>query len=79
MVTPLIPQEIYLLERFCSLERYGDMRDAWQAMISHVENMLERFMQDLPKDYRKRPPTGTARHRLGRADYPPISERSWPI
>jgi hypothetical protein len=28
MATPLIPQEIYLLERFCSLERYGDMRDA---------------------------------------------------
>jgi hypothetical protein len=54
MATPLIPQEIYLLERFCSLERYGDMRDAWQAMLKHAEHMLDRFMHNLPPDYRKR-------------------------
>lgn len=55
MSTPLIPQEVYLLERYCSLERYGEMRDAWQAMLDHVERMLNRFMQNAPKNYRKRP------------------------
>ena len=54
MAPPLIPQEIYLLERFCSLERYADMRDAWQAMLNHAEDMLRRFMQQLPPRYRKR-------------------------
>jgi hypothetical protein len=55
MATPLIPQEIYLLERFCSLERYGDMRDAWQAMLNYVEDLLDRFVHNLPPDYRNRP------------------------
>ncbi|WP_136418082.1 hypothetical protein [Herbaspirillum sp. ST 5-3] len=55
MTTPLIPQEIYLLERFCSLERYGQMRDAWEAMLNHAESMLDRFMHNLPPRYRKRP------------------------
>ncbi|GAB3551309.1 hypothetical protein GCM10027343_35460 [Noviherbaspirillum agri] len=55
MGTPLIPQEIYLLERYCSLERYGEMRDAWEAMLNHAEAMLERFMRNLPPRYRSRP------------------------
>lgn len=55
MGTPLIPQEIYLLERYCSLEYYGQMRDAWEAMLGHAEAMLERFMHNLPPRYRKRP------------------------
>jgi hypothetical protein len=54
MATPLIPQEICLLERFCSLEWYGQMRDAWEAMLKHAENMLERFMHQLPPRYRAR-------------------------
>jgi hypothetical protein len=54
MGTPLIPQEIYLLERFCSVEWYGQMRDAWEAMLNHAENMLERFMHQLPPRYRAR-------------------------
>jgi hypothetical protein len=54
MATPLIPQEIYLLERFCSLEWYGQMRDAWEAMLLHAESMLERFMHQLPSRYRAR-------------------------
>jgi hypothetical protein len=54
MATPLIPKEIYLLERFCSLEWYGQMRDAWEAMLNHAENMLDRFMHQLPPRYRAR-------------------------
>lgn len=54
MATPLIPQEIYLLERFCSLEWYGQMRDAWEAMLNHAENMLDRFIHQLPPRYRAR-------------------------
>ncbi|WP_292934427.1 hypothetical protein [Noviherbaspirillum sp.] len=55
MTTPLVPQEIFLLERFCSLERYGEMRDAWHAMLSEAEDFLARFMRNLPPEYRKRP------------------------
>jgi hypothetical protein len=55
MATPLIPQEIYLLERFCSLERYGDMRDAWDAMLKYAEDMLDRFIRDFPPNYRRQP------------------------
>jgi hypothetical protein len=55
MLTPLIPQEIYLLERFCSLERLTKLRDTWQAMIGHAEDMLDRYMYRLPHDLRRRP------------------------
>jgi hypothetical protein len=55
MATPLIPQEIYLLERFCSPERFGKMRDAWAEMVKHAEDCLQRFMRKLPPDYRSRP------------------------
>jgi hypothetical protein len=55
MATPLVPQEIFLLERFCSLERYGAMRDAWEDMLKHAESLLDRFMHNLPPKYRKRP------------------------
>ena len=55
MPTPLIPQEIYLLERFCSVERYKEMRDAWKAMLDYAEDLLDRFVRKLPPDYRSRP------------------------
>ena len=55
MPTPLIPQEIYLLERYSSLEYYGLARDAWEDMVKYVEACLERFMLNLPLDYRSRP------------------------
>ena len=54
MPTPLRPQEIYLLERFSSKEYYQQMQDAWAAMLKHVEDCLQRFMRQLPADYRKR-------------------------
>lgn len=55
MPTPLIPQEIFLLERYCSQGRYADMRDAWRAMLDHAEDMLDQFMLHIPKSYRNRP------------------------
>src|ERR1700712_162920 len=55
MSTPLIPQEIFLLERYCQPEPFEKMRDAWAEMVKHAENMLERFMRQLPPDYRNRP------------------------
>lgn len=55
MSTPLIPQEIYLLERYTSLESLEQVRDAWREMLDYVEAMLDRFMLQLPPDYRNRP------------------------
>jgi hypothetical protein len=55
MPIPLIAQEIYLLERFSSLESLADVRDAWEAMLMHVERLYEHFMLNLPSDYRRRP------------------------
>jgi hypothetical protein len=49
------PQEIYLLERYTSLAYFGEMRDAWETMIKHVEICLDRFVHNLPLDYRSRP------------------------
>lgn len=54
MATPLIPQEIYLLERYISLEQFGKMRDAWRDMLNYTEDLLRRFMHHLPADYRRR-------------------------
>ncbi|MGQ5523270.1 hypothetical protein ACUHMQ_08425 [Chitinimonas sp. PSY-7] len=54
MPTPLTPQEIYLLERYSSLAYYEAMRDAWEIMLKHVEDCMDRFMRQLPPDYRNR-------------------------
>ncbi|MEN9452933.1 MAG: hypothetical protein RLZZ369_1992, partial [Pseudomonadota bacterium] len=40
MATPLIPQEIYLLERYSSLDYFGEMRDAWAKMLDAAEEAL---------------------------------------
>ena len=48
------PQEIYLLERYSSIEYFGELRDHWDAMVKHVEACLEAYMRDLPRDYRSR-------------------------
>ena len=55
MPTPLIPQEIYLLERYTTLEYFGEMRDAWDAMVTLAENCLAEYVRHLPPDYRSRP------------------------
>lgn len=54
MTTPLIEQEIYLLERYSSLEYFGLMRDAFKAMVNTGWAALDEFMRHLPRDYRKR-------------------------
>lgn len=55
MATPLIPQEIYLLERYSSKEYYALARDAWEEMLKYVEGCLDRFTSNLPTNYRSRP------------------------
>lgn len=55
MSTPLLAQEIYLLERYSSPEYFDSMRQAWEAMLDHVEDCLARFLTQLPSDYRSRP------------------------
>lgn len=54
MATPLIPQEIYLLERYSSKAYFALMRDAWEDMLKYADTCLERFMSALPAGYRHR-------------------------
>ena len=54
MATPLIPQEVYLLERFSSLDYFRPIRDNYEAAVKHAELCLEAFVNDLPPDYRSR-------------------------
>ena len=54
MAAPLIPQEIYLQERYISVDYFAEMRDAWAAMVAHSEKCLDVFMHNLPPDYRNR-------------------------
>ncbi|QOL49684.1 hypothetical protein [Massilia litorea] len=51
----LNPQEIYLLERYTSVEYFCELRDTWEEMVKHLESCLGRFMQRLPKNYRAKP------------------------
>lgn len=53
--TPLIPQEVYLLERYSSLAYYERMRDAFELCVKAAENALAEFMKHLPPDYRSQP------------------------
>lgn len=53
-MSALKPQEIYLLERYTSIDYFGTLRDTWGEMIQHVEKSLNKFMADLPPDYRRR-------------------------
>ena len=54
MATPLIPQEVYLLERFSSLDYFRPIRDNYEAAVKRAEQCLEAFVTDLPPDYRSR-------------------------
>ncbi len=55
MGTALIPQEIFLLERYTSADYFGKLRDTWAEMITHLDHSLDEFMRNLPQDYRNRP------------------------
>lgn len=52
MSAPLIPQEIYLLERYSSLAYFGEMRDHFAAMVRAAQDALDEFMKHIPLDYR---------------------------
>ena len=54
MTTPLISQEIFLLERYISLDYFDEMREAWRAMVDYTDDLLSRFMNNIPADYRNR-------------------------
>ncbi|QFZ82803.1 MULTISPECIES: hypothetical protein [Variovorax] len=54
MSTALLSQEVFFLERYCSLSYFGQMQDAWAKMIEAAERALEQFMHALPPDYRRR-------------------------
>ena len=53
MSSPLIPQEIYLLERYSSLAYYAAMRNAFVASVRAAESALTEFMKALPPGYRQ--------------------------
>lgn len=54
-MTKPIPVEIYLLEKFSSVDYLAELRDTWGEMVTHVDECLERFMLNLPPDYRNWP------------------------
>lgn len=49
MATPLIPQEVYLLEHYASLDYFGDMRDQFAICVKAAEDALAVFMTRLPR------------------------------
>jgi hypothetical protein len=55
MAAPLIPQEIYLLERYSSLDYFGRLRDAFAAYLGATDQALALYMRHLPPDYRSKP------------------------
>src|SRR5690606_13709138 len=54
MATPLIPQEVYLLERFSTLGYFRPIRDDYEAAVKYAEQCLDAFVKKLPPDYRSR-------------------------
>lgn len=55
MQTQLNNQEIFLLTRYTSPPYFLQLRDAWGAMVDHVERCLGEYMQRLPANYRSKP------------------------
>lgn len=55
MAAPLIPQEIFLLERYSSVAYFGQLENAFTAFVDAVEQALSSYMNHLPADYRNRP------------------------
>ena len=52
--TPLIAHDIYVMEQILKPERIKMIRDIWKEMLDYLESLLDRFMNDLPPDYRNR-------------------------
>lgn len=62
------PREVYLLEKYSSIEYFGELRDIWEKMIVHAESCLDSFMKAIPHNHRKQPlynqPDIVWRHRV---------------
>lgn len=54
MSAKINPREIYMLERYASIDYFGEIRDTWEHMLKHVERCLESFMLNLDDNYRSR-------------------------
>jgi hypothetical protein len=54
-MSTIIPTDIYLLETFSSADYLAQVRDIWGTMLNELEDCLERFMRNLPLDYRNHP------------------------
>jgi hypothetical protein len=52
MIPHFHPQEIFLLERYSSIEYFATLRDVWGDLVDHVSSCLDLFMHDLPPNYR---------------------------
>jgi hypothetical protein len=55
MAAPLIPQEIYLIERYSSAAYFEQLTNAFAAFVDAAEKALAAYMAHLPTDYRNRP------------------------
>ena len=55
MSANLDPQEIYLLQRYTSVEYFRELSDTWEALVAHLDACLGEFMRTIPPNYRRRP------------------------
>lgn len=55
MAAPLIPKEIYLIERYSSVVYFEKLKNAFSAFVDAVEHALKAYMVHLPADYRSLP------------------------
>lgn len=55
MKATINPREIYLLEKYSSVEYFGELRELWEKMIEHADTCLDVFMKNIPPNYRKQP------------------------
>jgi hypothetical protein len=54
-MTPLIEQEIYIIERYSSTELFGQMRALFKDVVATGWAALDEYMRHLPRDYRSKP------------------------
>lgn len=55
MAAPLIPQEIFLIERYSSVDYFEQLKNAFEQFVDAVDQALSAYMNHLPADYRNRP------------------------
>lgn len=55
MAAPLIPQEIFLLERYSSVAYFEQLKNAFKAFVDAADQALSSYINQLPADYRNRP------------------------